>query len=427
MTKQEILEKLYALHRFGIKPGLERIANLCNKLGNPQNDFPTIHVAGTNGKGTVCSTISSIYSENGYKVGLYTSPHLVKFNERIRINGKEIPDEEMLDILTKLFAISENTEITFFELTTALAFEYFKREKVDIAIIETGMGGRFDATNILLSELSIITSISLEHQEYLGNTIDEIAYEKAGIIKANKPILSSVEDNTANDIIINRAIELNSQFYQANEIVKSEDIRFSIDKELKYSAKLNNDKIIDISSFTPCQHQIKNINTAISAVNLLNEKFPVNTINIQQGIKNVISNTGFRGRFEIFRKEPPLIFDTAHNPSAIQTTVESLDSVFPEIPRFSVLFAAMSDKSISEMLEILKPKIGKLIITQAQIERAAEIQMLIEISNQLGIDNIVSFKQSNEAIRYVLKDNLPSIVIGSFFHIGEIINYLENW
>ncbi len=199
--KEEILAHLFSLQRFGIKPGLERTQHLLNFLGNPQNSFPSVHIAGTNGKGSVCSMLASVFMEAGYKTALYTSPHLVRFNERIRVNIIEISDNDIIRLAEILMPEGEKIGATFFEITTAMAFRYFAEQKVNVAVIETGLGGRFDSTNVLKPLLSVITSLDIDHTEYLGKTIKDIAFEKAGIIKENTPVIVSRNSTEAISVI----------------------------------------------------------------------------------------------------------------------------------------------------------------------------------------------------------------------------------
>jgi len=265
MEKKQLLEKLFSLHRFGIKPGLERISLLLNEFGNPQNKYKKIHVAGTNGKGTVSSCIASILQESGLKVGLYTSPHFFSFNERIKVNGKDIDDDSVCALLEKMFEFS--TDFTFFDFTTALAFIYFAEQKVDYAVIEAGMGGRFDSTNIIIPEVSVITQIDLDHQEYLGNTIEEIALEKAGIIKQGVECVVAEQKHNIKEIFRKTAAEKQSELMFVDEHYFAKGIKFNPDLTTEFTAITPKGEY-KIKSPLAGRHQIRNVLTAIAAVEM---------------------------------------------------------------------------------------------------------------------------------------------------------------
>ena len=263
MKKNQLLEKLFSLHRFGIKPGLERISLLLNEFGNPQNQYKKIHIAGTNGKGTVASTVASILQESGFKVGLYTSPHFLSFNERIKVNGVNIDDESVCKLIEKMFELAK--DFTFFDFTTALAFIFFASQNVDYAVVEAGMGGRFDSTNIIIPELSVITQIDLDHREYLGNTIEEIAFEKAGIIKENIKCIIAEQKHNIHDIFKRVAAEKQSKLILIEERYFAKEIKFNMDLSTEFTA-LTPTNEYRIHSPLSGKHQIGNLITAIAAI-----------------------------------------------------------------------------------------------------------------------------------------------------------------
>ena len=285
------------------KLDLSTISSVCNFLENPQNNFKSVHVAGTNGKGSTSHMLASVFIESGYKVGLYTSPHLNDFRERIRINGKKIPKINVVSFVEKNQTYFQENEISFFEMTVAMAFNYFSDKKVDIAIIETGLGGRLDATNIIDPILSIITNIGLDHQEFLGESIREIAKEKAGIIKKGKPVVISEHQPSIHDIFTDKSKELESDLYLA------EDNLFK-----------------DYSSDLKGSFQKKNINGVVKSISVLKE-YEISDYNIKKGLLNVIKNTGLKGRWEIINQSPKTIIDVGHNIEAFNITIKELNQI----------------------------------------------------------------------------------------------------
>ncbi len=324
--KEKILNKLFSLQRFGIKPGLERTLKLSEYIGSPHLKFPSVHVAGTNGKGSVCAMLASILMEAGYEVGLNTSPHLLNFNERIRINHTDISGDEMVELAEKLLIGEEKWGCTFFEITTVMAFEHFAKNNVDIAIIETGMGGRFDSTNILSPLLSIITSIDLDHKEYLGNTLEEIAFEKAGIIKENTPVVIAKYPISVKNVFLDKANELKSKLFDSSELCLFENHIYNPDFSQTFDLKFKETSIKNITIGLAGEHQLGNVAEVLTAIDFLtvdrrqltvdskevktqNQKlklknrYLINEHDIRNGMLKLISNTGLRGRIEPFFQE----------------------------------------------------------------------------------------------------------------------------
>ncbi|PQL93372.1 bifunctional folylpolyglutamate synthase/dihydrofolate synthase [Apibacter adventoris] len=299
ISYEEILEWLYSqvsnyqnIGKSAYKPGFENILKLCNILGNPQNKFKSIHVAGTNGKGSVSNMTASILKESGYKVGLFTSPHLKNFAERIRINGKECPQEFIYQFLVEIQSyFSKDFNPSFFELTTAMSFSYFAKEKVDIAVIEVGLGGRLDSTNIIIPEVCAITSISMDHTDLLGDTLEKIAKEKAGIIKEGIPVVIGENKENIKSLLINIAEEKKAKHLDATLI--------------------QNNYVSDLKGI----YQFQNIKTTLGIIKILQEKgYNINNHAIENGLLHVNKNMNFRGRWEILQQKDPLIVcDTAHN------------------------------------------------------------------------------------------------------------------
>ena len=287
------------------KKDLINITKLSEYLNNPHNSFKSVHIAGTNGKGSTAHMIASILQEGKYKVGLYTSPHLKDFRERIKINGKMINKDFVSDFILKNMDFFNHNNFSFFEMTVGMAFEYFKKNSVDIAIIETGMGGRLDSTKIISPELSVITNVSMDHVKFLGNTIEDIAIEKAGIIKSHIPVVIGEKQNDVSNVFINKAEEKKSKIFFAEDFNIKE-----YECELKGS------------------YQKKNIKTAIVAIELLNDtEIKINEKNIIDGLNKIIQNTGIRGRCEIIGNNPLIICDVAHNKEALSIIINNLISI----------------------------------------------------------------------------------------------------
>ncbi|HAB50853.1 MAG TPA: hypothetical protein DCE80_01510, partial [Ignavibacteriales bacterium] len=307
MDLEKSLNKLYSLHTIGIKLGLDNIRNFLTLLANPQNKIKTIHIAGSNGKGSTAAFIASILQEMKYKVGLYTSPHFSRFNERIKINGKDITDERIAKFIREYERNIDMFKLTFFEATTALAFQYFHEEKVDYAVIETGLGGRLDATNLINPISAIITSISLEHTEILGDTIKKIAEEKAGIIKDGINVFMGKIPEKAEFVIEEKCSQQNCELYKLKDYIIEKDNSLEL-----YTEEL------ELDEWTmPLKGKYQKYNAALAALavskSLDNDNFRV----IEHGIKNVVKNTGLQGRYEFFNNKPDIIFDSAHNPEGI--------------------------------------------------------------------------------------------------------------
>ncbi len=422
---EKILERLFSLRRFGIKPGLGRTRKLLETTGNPQNKFPSIHVAGTNGKGAVCSLLASVLSNAGYKTGLYTSPHISRFNERIKINGAEISDKEIIRLAEKYLEAQKKIGATFFETTTAMAFDYFADNKVDIAVVETGMGGRFDSTNVLYPILSIIASIDLDHRRYLGETLAQIANEKAGIIKSGADTIISDDNPNIRTVFTEKAKKRKSKIHFCSDFCSSENVSCNGDFTMTLDVKINKQKYENIKSDIPGEGQIKNIFAALTAFEILKAQFPVSRESVLKGLRTMKKRTGFRGRLDLIRKDPPLILDVGHNPGAVGTLVKTIENCGYKSLSWNVIFAAMSDKNADALLNILKPLASKLILTQPKTDRAFSADELKAVAERLGISNAEAVPDVAEAVYITLKENAPTIISGSFFLAEEALPALE--
>lgn len=411
MELQAALNKIYSMHQFDIKLGLDRIEQLLEMIGNPQKDLNYIHIAGSNGKGSTASFIASILLEAGFKVGLYTSPHFVKFNERIRINGREIEDEYIAGFISSIENQIELLKPTFFEITTALAFKYFKEQNPDYVILETGLGGRLDATNVISPVASVITSISLEHTNILGGTIEKIAYEKAGIIKQGVPVFVGLVPEEAELVICRRADEVNSKVDLLKDSIEpgKENVVIST------ATKKNHLYKTGLTGF----HQLQNAALALKVVDRVIGISDFQIIN--NGLMNVVQNSGIQGRYEIFRENPRIIFDSAHNLDGVKTFIKEFSKEYSNYKERVLIFGVMKDKDIEQMLRQLKPYFDKIYVTMPHYERAATIEELQNVAAGIGI--IVH--PLPEPYGLISEFNLSGgegclVVLGSIYLLGEI-------
>lgn len=422
--KEEILSKLFAMQRFGIKPGLDRTQFLLDYLGKPHKKFPSVHIAGTNGKGSTASMLASIFTEAGYKTGLYTSPHINDFNERIRINGAKCSDDFIVEIAEKLLPIAEKKGCTFFEITTAMAFQYFGCENADIAVIETGMGGRFDSTNVVNPLLSIITNIALDHSEYLGSTLEEIAFEKAGIIKNNTPVITAESNFAALKIIEEQASFRKANLLKLQDLVSIENIEFSNNFTMKFDIYTHKDKFLNVNIPLVGMHQAENAGMAILASESISERFNISKAQIISGFAKIKKNTGLQGRIELLQANPQVIIDVAHNPAAVSQLVETLKYCLWDGNSFNVIFGAMADKDYFGMLKLLKPYCNELLLVRPNTSRAESIEMLAEAALKLEIRNINPIGTIQDSLKYALKERKPVLILGSFYVIEEALLFL---
>ena len=425
IEKSDLLAKLFSFQRFGIKPGLERTEKLLKFLGNPQKFFPAVHVAGTNGKGSVCSILTSVLMEAGYKVGLYTSPHIVSFNERIRINGIEISHEELVDYTKILLPEAEEIGCTFFEINTALAFMHFASHRVDVAVIETGMGGRFDSTNVLSPLLSVITQIDLDHMGYLGDTLADIASEKAGIMKNDTVTVIAKQHPKLNQLFKELSIDANSKIIFADNLFFGKIKEFLPDITMKVEINGANNKKCFFNPGFAGKHQLNNLITALAALNYLKGNFKISQENTENGLKYIIKNTGLHARIELLRANPPVIIDVAHNPSAVKALLETLSDCGYGTIQWNIIFAAMADKEVRKILSILKNNCAKLIITTPKIDRAMSLKKLAEIAKRLEFKFIEPFQEVSDAVLFALSENIPTLCVGSFYLAGEALPVLK--
>ena len=373
------------------KKDIGNIIEACNFLDNPHEKFKSIHIAGTNGKGSTAHLISSILQEAGFKTGLYTSPHLKDFRERIKINGVKISENDVISFVTTNKKNFEKINMSFFEYTVALAFDHFAKEKVDIAIIETGLGGRLDSTNIISPEISVITNIGYDHMNLLGNSLKQIAIEKAGIIKEKTPVLIGRKQIETETVFEEKASQKNTNILYA----KQNEIKFNVPN-----------------------YQKENINTSISAIKILDWKISNQQIN--DGIKNVKQNTGLRGRWETLSKNPKIICDTGHNVDGISNIISQLKQI--KFNKLHMVFGTVNDKKINDILNLL-PKDAKYYFCKAKIDRALNADKLKSIAYEYKLIG-ESFESVENALQNAKNNAKKEDLIfigGSTFVVAEVI------
>ena len=380
------------------KANLDNTILLDNYLGNPHKYFKTIHIGGTNGKGSSSHMMASILQEAGYKVGLYTSPHLKDFRERIKINGHEISEEFVCHFVEKHRTIFENWNLSFFEWTVGLCFDYFRSENVDIAIIEVGLGGRLDSTNIISPIACLITNIGLDHQQFLGDTKQKIAREKAGIIKPHTPIVISETQPEVSEIFIRKAKEVESPICFADQVIK-----MTYKSDLKGAYQLNNQK--GVSALLPT---------------IINQGISVSNQNIKTGLFKVGINTGLKGRWQTLQSNPLIICDTAHNNEGLGYVIEQLK----ETPKnkLHLVLGFVNDKKVKEILNLF-PKDAQYYLCQPKIPRALTVSELTRIADEIGL-HYQSFSTVSQALftaKSKAAENDLIFVGGSTFVVAEVV------
>lgn len=379
------------------KKDLTNILALCKRLGNPQQNFPTIHVAGTNGKGSTSHMISSILQEAGYKVGLYTSPHLKDFRERIRVNGEEIEAQAVIDFIAKEKDFLETQGLSFFELTVGLAFDYFVSSKVDIAVIEVGLGGRLDSTNVINPLVSVITNIGLDHTQFLGDSLPEIAFEKAGIIKKDTPVVIGEYQAEVMPVFKKIASERNAPLTVAETAVTA-------------------------AVFTDLlgEYQLKNAKTATQTMALLEGSvFNITAEDIRGGLMHVVENTGLKGRWQVLQEHPKVICDTAHNKEGLTLVMHQLEK--EKFSKLHVVLGVVNDKELQGILSLL-PKNAAYYFCKPEIPRGLDAAILKGEAAQQGLGGKIYTSVSN-AYDAALKNADPDDLIyvgGSTFVVAEL-------
>lgn len=405
MTYQKTLDWLFSklpmYQRVGavaFKKDLTNTLALVRYLDNPQQKFKSIHVAGTNGKGSTSHMIASVLQESGYKVGLYTSPHLKDFRERIKINGKEVSKRFVIDFVKNHKTFLEQQGLSFFEMTVGMAFHYFAMQNVDVAVVEVGLGGRLDSTNIITPIVSIITNISYDHMQMLGNTLPQIAAEKAGIIKPNVPVVIGEKQDEVIDVFIQKAKKSNSQITIASETEKSE-----LPSDLKGI------------------YQIKNKHTVEAALKIISQNgFPLSDKFIKKGLLNVVKNTGLKGRWQTLKTEPKVVCDTAHNEAGIKYAMQQVSE--QNFKNLHVVIGVVNDKDISHILPLF-PKNAIYYFCRPNIPRGLDVKILKQKALEFGLIGN-AYQSVNEAYKMAIKNaDIDDFIYigGSNFVVAEVV------
>ncbi|UKJ08940.1 bifunctional folylpolyglutamate synthase/dihydrofolate synthase [Solitalea lacus] len=411
-------------HRIGekaFKADLHNIKALSENLGNPHNQLTCIHIAGTNGKGSTSHMLAAILQQAGYKTGLYTSPHLKDFRERIRINGEMIPKQEVIDFVEQNKSVFKEIEPSFFEMGVAMAFNFFAKEKVDIAVIETGLGGRLDSTNIITPILSVITNISFDHTAILGNTIESIATEKAGIIKPNVPVVIGQFQQGAAEVFLNKATENASPIYFASE-------EWTINAKSRTASLWTLDLKNNLGKAFPHlqldltgNYQLKNIKTVLEAAEQLKlQGFKIDDAHIYDALKEVKKLTGLLGRWHTLSENPLIICDTGHNVDGITQVVEQINETPYE--NLHVVFGMVKDKDITQVLELM-PKEALYYFCKADIPRGMDAGELQQLASEYHLNGAV-YNSVNEALTTAKTNarfNDLIFVGGSTFVVAEVV------
>ena len=376
---------------------LDNILTFTSALGNPQTKFKSLHIAGTNGKGSSSSMLASILQEAGYKVGLYTSPHLKDFRERIKIDGKEIPEDYVVNFISENKSFLEEHSLSFFEMTVGMAFSYFSEEKVDIAVIEVGLGGRFDSTNIIIPEVSLITNISKDHTDILGDTLPKIAFEKAGIIKQNVPVVISEYQEETAPVFTTRAKEMKAPIIFANHIETS------------------------LTTDLQGTYQEKNIKGVIAVIELLiHQGWDITSENIAQGLLHVVRNTNLKGRWQTLSSYPTIVCDTGHNVGGLTYVMEQLKK--QTYTNLHIVVGFVKEKDVNSVLELF-PKEATYYFCSPAIARGLNVNTLKEIATAKGLQG-EAYSSVAEALNVAKAQALPTDFIfvgGSTFVVAEVV------
>ncbi|MDW7996097.1 MAG: folylpolyglutamate synthase/dihydrofolate synthase family protein, partial [Bacteroidota bacterium] len=399
---------------------LDRVELLLQHFGNPHRCYPAIHVTGTNGKGSVCALLASALHAQGYRVGLYTSPHLIQFNERIRVSGFPISISEITQILPALLHEGERIGATFFEITTALAYTLFAHHNIDIAVVEVGMGGRYDATNVIHPLVAIITGVDYDHQQYLGATLEEIAWQKVGIVKRGCAVVIGEQRPYLRQLIHQWAREAGGG---PIVIPPAAPEMISSTPDLQQFLRLpSGDRVLFPLAG---EHQRRNLSLVLAARELIASDFPISDTALADGLSNVRNWGGLRARIEIVRPLPPFVIDVAHNPGGIAALLHTLDEHGYSGTLWHLVFGVMADKDYTSMLRLLQPRTACLFACTPATERALPAEQLASKAQEIGFRCVQPFSTVAEAIHAAWQQNEPTLVVGSFYLIGETLPILD--
>ena len=438
MNYQETLDFMFSqlpmYHRIGAaayKADIQPTLDMMAALGNPERKFKSIHVAGTNGKGSVSHFLASILQEAGYKVGLYTSPHLVDFRERIRINGEMIPQQEVVDFIAHHSSLITEKQLSFFEMTVGLAFDYFAKEKVDIAVIEVGMGGRLDSTNVITPLLSVITNIGLDHTQFLGDTLEKIAVEKAGIIKEGVPVVVGETQPETEPVFRRIAAERHApitfadQHYEVSDergVRSDETASYCVNQLITHHSSL-------ITSQLTGEYQKKNISTVLEAVDVLNRcsSFNIQRSSLKQGLARVVTNTHLHGRWQKIGECPLTICETAHNEPGIRAMLGKLQTM--DFNHLHLVYGCVNDKDFRHILKLLTSQLSifnfqfSFYFTQPSVPRQLPVADLAAAAREMGIEGCAfeNVKSAITAARNAADPDDLVLVTGSIFLVADAL------
>ena len=432
-TYNEVLDYLFSAlpmyQRIGAaayKTDITNTVRLLGALGNPHEKFRSIHVAGTNGKGSVSHFLASILQQAGYRVGLYTSPHLVDFRERIRINGAMIPESEVCSFVERHKALLDEVQPSFFEMTVAMAFEYFAAQKVDVAVVEVGMGGRLDSTNVITPDLSIITNIGLDHTQFLGDTLEKIAAEKAGIMKPQVPVVVGEFQDETKDVFLTNAARNDTVIYFANRNYSVSNVRHD-----------GNYMILDISHCSGACHyhdiksplcgeyQKKNLLTVVQAAYLLPKLgYKIADSDVYNGIANVITNTGFKGRWQVIERNPLTVCETAHNKDGIQSMLGTLSGM--SFSNLHIIYGCVNDKDYASILALL-PRQATYYFCKPDVPRGLDVDTLYSAALQSGLGGRAypDIASAVQAARKNADEKSLILITGSIFLVADAMKYFS--
>jgi dihydrofolate synthase / folylpolyglutamate synthase len=426
LTYAEAIDFLYnnlpMFQRIGaaaLKNDLSNTIRLCEALGNPQHKFKSVHVAGTNGKGSTSHMLASVLQASGYKTGLYTSPHLKEFTERIRVDGTTISKDFVVDFVNRIRPVIEAVQPSFFEITVAMAFDYFVQQQIDIAVIEVGLGGRLDSTNVIMPEVSVITNIGWDHKDILGDTLEQIAFEKAGIIKPTIPVVISERQPDLEHVFANRAKAVGAPLFFATDTftIELNQTTDQVALQVKKEGNVLFDRLV-----LPLQgyYQRKNVAGVLKAIEILKQKgWTIGDTQLQDGLSTVTARTGLKGRWQKLGDAPLVVCDTGHNLNGIEEVLLQISNQSFEQLHF--VLGMVKDKDVTEVLALL-PKQAKYYFCQANIPRAMDARLLYEKARNAGLTGVV-MGDVNEAIGEAKKHATARDMIfigGSTFVVAEI-------
>jgi len=420
------LDRLFSLQTFGVKLGLESITTLLDAFGNPHRSLAAIHVAGTNGKGSVCAMVASVLSAAGLRVGLYSSPHLVHFHERIRVDGKPITSERLARYADEMLPTIERLEGTFFEGTTAMAFRYFADEKVDVAVVETGLGGRLDATNVIDPIAAAVTSIGFDHVRHLGSTLDQIAAEKGGIMKPGRPTVIGHVTRSVRSVFERHARDVGCDVRFVDDHCRAL-VRSIEPPSTVVSFRIDDREIDDVCIDLVGRYQAENGRVALLLLDTISSAYPVSEPCIREGFREIRKRTGIRGRFEVITGKPVIILDVAHNADGARVLNEALVSLGARDRHVRAVYGAVEEKDVATIMETLAPLIDRLYAVRAENHRSQPAEEIASVGALAGIQTAVSGTVRRGVEQAIAESRADDIVLifGSFYVVGEAIPVVD--